>query len=515
MTRVLLFGTHPHCFNGYCVVVYNLAKQLAKCDDIELSIFGFQNFYNNPLHIQERSLPDNVFVYDANANENPRSMGFGFDQVTEFVTMNKPDVCVVYNDMVVVSNVLEKLKAIPDRKFKIVVYIDQVYLYQKPEFVKKLNEEVDYVLCFTPYWEETAKSFGITKPTGYLQHGFDPMKHYPVPKKLARQYFGLKKEDFVVLNLNRNQPRKRWDTCLQAFAEFVSRHTEEPVKLLVATALTGAWNLLEVYERELKKRGLTLQDGMKHLILIDNPQQLSDEDINILYNVADVGINTCDGEGFGLCNFEQAAIGTPQIVPKIGGFLDFFSAERAIMVEPKFTLYIDASRDGVGGESQICDWRDFADALDLYYANEDMRKDHGKNCREYILKNYRWDDLGAKFRKILKEVHGVEKEQAKKDITTANINLNNISLEILKELESKEKKPIPVVEVDSEDDKDDTAAVKAPFDTEKLKAKKKNLKRHTQRPVDDAKPAVKVEEGLDKQSLLELKTKIDKLLAAL
>ena len=42
-----------------------------------------------------------------------------------------------------------------------------------------------------------------------------------------------------------------------------------------------------------------------------------------MYNVGDIGINTCDGEGFGLCNFEQAGVGVPQIVPKVGGFLDF------------------------------------------------------------------------------------------------------------------------------------------------------------------------------------------------
>jgi len=29
------------------------------------------------------------------------------------------------------------------------------------------------------------------------------------------------------------------------------------------------------------------------------------------YIIADIGINTCDGEGFGLCNFEQAGIGIP------------------------------------------------------------------------------------------------------------------------------------------------------------------------------------------------------------
>lgn len=403
-TKVLLFGTHPACYNGYCLVTYNLARQLANYNDIELTLYGFQNFYSNPSHNTERQLPANVYMYDAYASENPKHMGFGFDQVKEFVETTKPDLCVIYNDMVVVSNVMAKLKEITNPSFKIMVYIDQVYLYQKSEYVKLLNEHADYVLAFTPFWEGIAKDIGITKPTGYLQHGFDPMVHYPVPKALARQYFGLKKDDFIVMNLNRNQPRKRWDICLMAFAEVVSRHKEEPIKLLVATAVQGAWNLMEVYERELKKRGMTLEEGMKHLILIDNPQQLTDEDVNILYNVADIGINTCDGEGFGLCNFQQAAIGVPQIVPHIGGFLDFFDETRAAVIAPKFNLYIDSGRDGVGGESQLCDWRDFADSIDRLYGNSEEAKGMSESSRKFILKNYAWEDIAAKFRDIIHEV---------------------------------------------------------------------------------------------------------------
>lgn len=447
--KVLFFGTHPNCFNGYCVVVYNLAKELAKYDDVELTVYAFQNFYNNPKHMKERELPANVYIYDAFANENPKQMGFGFDQVTEFVSNNNFDLVVVYNDMVVVSNILNKLKEVKNKTFKTMVYLDQVYLHQKPEYVKKLNEEADHVLCFTPYWEKTAKDFGIIKPTSYLQHGFDPLVHYPFPKGLARQYYGLQDKDFIILNLNRNQPRKRWDTCLQAYAEFISHHINEPIKLLIATAIQGAWNLMEVYERELKKRGLTLEEGMKHIILIDNPQQLTDEDINILYNVADIGVNTCDGEGFGLCNFEQAAIGTPQIVPKIGGFLDFFNENRAIMVDPKITIYIDGSRDGVGGEAQLCDWKDFSDALEMYYSDSDLRKTHGNNSRQFILDNYKWNDLASKFRNILYEVCGkkdieiIPPKITIEDINDFNKPINTtqtIQEEVIKDMKKEEKK---------------------------------------------------------------------------
>lgn len=499
MTRVLFFGTHPNCYNGYCIVTYNLAKELAKKKDIELTIYGFQNFYNNPSHIRERELPGNVFVYDAFANENPKHMGFGFDQVTEFVSMNKPDICVIYNDMVVVSNIMNKLKEVKNHKFKIMVYIDQVYLHQKQEYIKKLNEEADHVLCFTPYWEDIAKGLGIIKPTAFLQHGFDPRVHYPIPKPLARQYFGLKKEDFIVLNLNRNQPRKRWDTCLQAFADFVSKHMEDPVKLLIATSVNGAWNLMEVYERELKKHGFTLEQGMKHIILIDNPQQLTDEDINILYNVADIGINTCDGEGFGLCNFEQAAIGTPQIVPFIGGFRDFFDETCAITVEPKLTFYIDGARDGVGGEAQLCDWRDFSNALERYYKDAELRKTHGEASRARILKNYKWADLGEKFYGILKDVCGhpriTEILPTEKNLNIASLLTADISSFAPKKEEAGKKK---VTKKTVDKKKEETR--------ERLKNKLANRAKPA-----TAVPAIETD-NLDKDSLLELKQKIEKLL---
>ena len=403
-TKVLFFATNVRQYNGYSYAIYELACQLAKKDDIELTIYGFQNFYNNPTHA--RNLPSNVYEYDAFANENPKQQGFGFDQVSEFVNMNKPDLCIIYNDMVVVTNIINQLYKVVNKQFKIIVYIDQVYLHQKKDYINFLNNRVDFVLAFTPYWEECVKSQGITLPTDYLQHGFNPMIHYPFPKELARRYYNVKNDDIIILNLNRNQPRKRWDICLQAFAEIVAAYKDKPVKLLIATSVDGAWNLFEVFERELKKRGLTLQDGMKHLIIIDNPQQLTDEDINILYNLADIGINTCDGEGFGLCNFQQAGIGTPQVVPEIGGFRDFFNEENSKLIKPVVNLYIDNSRDGVGGESEICSYKDFVDAISFYLNNPEILKQHGKNARQYILSNYKWSDLGDKLHEIIKRVVG-------------------------------------------------------------------------------------------------------------
>jgi glycosyltransferase involved in cell wall biosynthesis len=348
-------------------------------------------------------------MYDAFEHEEPKNMGFCIDKIREFVKENKPDVCIVYNDMMIIHQVVTQLKLSKEQdnmSFKIVGYIDQVYLNQKKEFIEFVNANVDFAILFTEHWQKIIVDQGLTIPTAFLPHGFNKNTYYPVPKKIARHFHGIRPDDFVILNLNRNQPRKRWDTCLKAFAELVSRYPSEPIKLVIGTALTGAWNLIEIFERELKKRGCTLQDGIKHLVVIDRPQKMTDEDTNILYNVADIGWNTCDGEGFGLCNFEQAAIGIPQVVPKLGGFLDFFDDDCSALIDPKIAYYVDNTRDLVCGEALLCDYIDYVEAIEAYYLNKDKIVKHGLAARKKILEGYKWDAITDKLSEIIYTVAG-------------------------------------------------------------------------------------------------------------
>lgn len=405
VTKALFFGTHPYQFNGYSKVVYEIAKKFAgKHDDIELSIYGFQNFHNHDRH--RRDFPhDKIKVYDAFANEEPKQAGFGIEQIEAYVKEHKPDVCIVYNDLMVVTQCLAKLRnsGVP---MKIIAYIDQVYLCQKKDFINAVNGLADYALAFTPYWETILKEQGITLPTDHLVHAFNPDTYYPIPKDIARRYFGLNPNDFIILNLNRNQPRKRWDICLKAFAEIVSRFPDKPIKMMIGTAIQGGWNLMDIYERELKKRNVSMEVGMKHLIMLDNPQKITDEETNILYNVADIGINTCDGEGFGLCNFEQAGLGIPQVVPNLGGFKDFFDEHNSYLCDPILAYYVDSTRDAVAGEALLCDYMDFVEGIDAYFNDPDLRKRHGDAARKRILENYKWqsiaDKLAEKIRLVVK-----------------------------------------------------------------------------------------------------------------
>ena len=106
--------------------------------------------------------------------------------------------------------------------------MDQVYPYQRQEYIHLINRFFDAVIAFTPYWKNVAREIGIKPeiPIYYFPHGFDSKLYYPIPKKIARIFYQLPEDDFIILNLNRNQPRKRWDHTIMAYADVVQRHIE-------------------------------------------------------------------------------------------------------------------------------------------------------------------------------------------------------------------------------------------------------------------------------------------------
>lgn len=405
MRKVVLCGTHPQQFNGYSRVVFELAREISKFDDIQLYIFGFQNFYDDEDHKKERSLPKNVNIYDAHLNEEPKNKGFGENLLVDYLKSVLPDVVIIYNDVLVVSSLLQKIhNEIPevDRTFKLIPYIDLVYKNERQSFLNYINANIDGAIAFTDYWKDVLLEQGFTKPLWVLEHAFNKQNNYPIPKSIARKYFELDEKSFIILNLNRNQPRKRWDICIIAFMKFISKHRNENIKLLVMTSITGAWNLSELIAFEGKKYGMDLNEAKKFFIFIQNPQKLTDSEINIMYNVADIGINTCAGEGFGLCNFDQAGVGVPQVVPYIGGFRDFFNETNSITIKPSIEIYGDTGKDNVGGIEEICTADDFTDALERYYLDRNLIIKHGKQARTDILK-YDWKSKASHLREIVME----------------------------------------------------------------------------------------------------------------
>ena len=347
-------------------------------------------------------------MIDAASLENPPQQGFGYQALVDTIRKKQPHVVMVYNDMAVVTRFLEEIrKSGIQRNFKLWVYCDQVYDCQLQGMIDLLNRDADRVFAFTSYWKKQLKEQGVTRPLSILGHGFDPKTFFTVPRELARKSLKLPDDAFVVMSLNRNQPRKRYDILIMAFVELVVKYPTKAILLLCICdkGEKGGWWLFELYVRELKKRGVPIEQFGNRLMISSQDMVFKDEDINILYNIADVGISTAEGEGWGLCTFEQMGVGVPQVVPDVGGYKEFCSAENSMVVKPKHSYYLPGVYSPVGGEAHVCDPHDVCLAIEEYLNDSSKKGKHGAKAKEAVL-TYTWD-------KAVKElVQRLEEEKA-------------------------------------------------------------------------------------------------------
>jgi len=398
--RFLLVSTHAHQVTGYSKLSYGILKELAK--EFEVTHFGFQKFHTVPANF--RPYPSNVDVIDVAALEQPLQAGFGYSLLPDVIRKKQPSVVMIYNDLSVVAQFLEAIRksGIP-RTFKIWVYCDQVYTSQLQAYIDILNRDADRVFAFTDAWKTCLKDQGVNRPIDVLKHGFDTSLT-KVSKTAARKAVSLPEDIFMFLNVNRNQPRKRYDILIMAFVELVVKYPTKPLYLLCVCdrGEKGGWWLFEIYARELKLRGVATEPYANRLIVTAQNMNFRDEDINMFYNAADVGITTADGEGWGLCQFEQMGLGVPQVVPAIGGFTEFCTAENSVLVEPKVRYYLPTAFSPVGGEARACDPHDVCLAMEEYVLDSELLKTKGLKAKETV-EAYTWPAATETLIRRLKE----------------------------------------------------------------------------------------------------------------
>ncbi|MDQ3906837.1 MAG: hypothetical protein M3268_00675, partial [Acidobacteriota bacterium] len=257
---------------------------------------------------------------------------YGYDQIAALVREIRPEIVfLLYDIPFQVPYTAELRKAEP--RPRVVVYSPVESGPVAPEIVGRLQGVSRYVL-YTEYGrreiERSLESVRADVPDfsfpklEVIPHGVDTRRFYPlgrddggeVPARRIEARRALKLDDaehlgaFIVLNANRNMPRKRIDVTMQGFARF-ARGKPANVKLYLHMATEDSgWNVLilakryGIYDRLI----MTRADNVR--------PQFSDEQLNLLYNACDVGITTTTGEGWGMTSFEHAATRAAQVVPR-------------------------------------------------------------------------------------------------------------------------------------------------------------------------------------------------------
>ena len=345
--RIVLVSTHIDQTTGYSKVSYNLVKQLGTLSPkVKTFHFGFQR---HPNRANIRKYPDGIVPYDAAANEDPREEGFGYNKIHEYLEMVNPDVVMIYNDPYTIAKFIESMKHERGKSnYKLWLYVDQVYTGIAPPLIDILHKHADRVYCFTKTWKEKFLEYGPFPDIRILEHAVDATTFSCMSEEARRGLrtnMGVPSDAILILNANRNSQRKRLDLNVAGFVELLKKNPTKPYYLVIATNLnpqTGAhYDIQRIYMEELKEHGMDFQQFARRLLLIDTspPNVWTDEGINQLYNIADIGINTSDGEGFGLCQLEHMYTGAPQVVTDVGAYRDFLNKDVAEFVPANGRYY--------------------------------------------------------------------------------------------------------------------------------------------------------------------------------
>lgn len=370
--RFVLVSTHTDQTIGYSKVAYNLLKQLSTLSPrVKTFHFGFQR---HPSAGGVRKIPTGIIQYDAAANEDPKEEGFGFNKIAEYLDMVNPDIVMIYNDPLVVNKFIESMKH--DRntaQYRLWVYLDQVYEGIPQPLVENIANHADRIYCFSDIWRQKLLAYGSFPDVRVLEHAVDPGVFHRLPSDTrvnVRKSMGIPNDAVVILNANRNSQRKRLDLTIQGFVRYLKKNEKAYLVFVTGANLQAGsyYDVQRVFFRELKINNLP-EHLMTHIVVIDTSQNMiTDEGINQIYCASDIGINTSDGEGFGLCQLEHLYTGAPQIVTDVGSYRTFLDENVAAFVPPKFDMYFSASMP-MGGWSPMFSPDDICAAIDSVVSN--------------------------------------------------------------------------------------------------------------------------------------------------
>jgi len=326
---------------------------------------------------------------------------FGLARLPSVVEEEKPDFIIALNDIWMINQVWEKIHFLqPTLGFKFIPYFpidSERYVDSMLRYVK----DWDFSVTFTVQQAQRIQNHNVEpKMLGVLPHGIDADKFFPMDQEEARKKLSLPPGKFIVLNANRNQPRKRIDLTIQAFAEFAKDKPDTMLYLHMSEKDLG-WGIREIFDSEMKRRDL---DPTNRLIMtarnINYMAPPTDETLNLIYNSCDVGINTADGEGWGLVPFEHASCRKAQVVPDHTSCRDIWRGSGCLIDVAAWVRDKDLSV-----ERGIINVTSAVDHLNKLYHDKAYRDEVAEECYEVTQNpSYRWDRIALGFEKAMEDL---------------------------------------------------------------------------------------------------------------
>jgi glycosyltransferase involved in cell wall biosynthesis len=322
---------------------------------------------------------------------------FAAFQAIDLIEEIRPAVVLVMHDLWMFDYYLDLFSPYRDR-LKIVACIPLDGRIANDEDAAPL-EQADRVVAYTHFARSEfegafSRLRGDFPAVEVIPHGVDLDRFHPLPDRGAakRRVFGdgPAGESFVVLNASRPDKRKRVDLTIRGFARFAAGKPPN-VRLCLHHPVMG-----EAAEPELAP--VIRECGLGERLSV-NPlgsEIVGDDELNLLYNACDVGINTAMGEGWGLVSFEHGAAGAAQIVPDHTACGELWRGS-AELIPPARSYVPEFSPLEMGEVSP----EGVAAALEALY-RDPARRDELARAAVSVAQNpaYSWDAVARQFEEL-------------------------------------------------------------------------------------------------------------------
>lgn len=363
----ILYCGDVGCQTGFGRVAEYLIPALAKEYEVHALC---TNWHGDPSEMQQYCK-----MYPAMAHG---SDPFGSHRIGELVQKIKPDLVWVTNDIWCAISLWKAAKPFQEQVgFKWFTYtpIDSYGLF--PELLPSLDEW-DGLATYTKFGALEIEKIGYKKPIGIIGHGTDFKQFFSLDKEECRKELGVPQDAFIVFNGNRNQPRKRIDLTIKAFIKFAKDKDDARLWLNMGSKDMG-WDLIPLFKRVARDEGM---DPTGKLILtsphFSTYNCLTVEQLNKVYNAADIGINTCIGEGWGLVNSEHGSVGVAQLVPDHTSLAEIFDEV------PRIECNGSETDRNYGLERMLPCPESAAELLTYYYEDRKALERDGKWCAKRL-----------------------------------------------------------------------------------------------------------------------------------
>lgn len=349
---------------------------------------------------------------------------YGYDQVVPLVESLRPDLVFLLYDVAFQPPFWAQLRAAA-WKPPVVMYTPVEAGPIAPEIIEPLEGVARYVLynefgrsvIDASLTEIRARRPEFRFPAlDVIAHGVDRDRFYPLAaltndaqqpesreaetarRLKARQQLGIDtaetRDAFIVLNANRNMPRKRVDLTMQGFALF-ARDKPANVRLYLHMATEDSgWNVLLLAKRYgiFERLIMTRADNLR--------PSFDDVDMNFLYNACDVGLTTSTGEGWGMVAFEHGATRAAQVMPRHTSLAALWDGA-AEFIEPVSTM----TWPGNLTEGQVVSVEGVAAALQRVYDDRELRASLATRALGNARRDdFSWDHVAAQWHALFDEI---------------------------------------------------------------------------------------------------------------